>query len=208
MELEYENVILAGDSVCQVVRIGPKVWVGTMPVTQRTWSAVAGTSPSHFSGPDLPVESVSWLDAVRFCELATKTARMAGSSINGVIRLPFDSERAVYAADPVLKSDAFINDSERGRFSARHRAHCDEIGWFRANSGGRTHAVGEKPRNSHGVFDAYGNVWEWLCEVTGDFRTYLGGSWRSRYGDALLRCYTYSGYKSDDIGFRFAVEFR
>lgn len=36
-------------------------------VTQEEYESVSGRNPSNFSGEDLPVENVSWLDAVAYC---------------------------------------------------------------------------------------------------------------------------------------------
>ncbi len=42
-------------------------YMGKYEVTQAEWQEVMGTNPSHFKGDSLPVESVSWFDAVEYC---------------------------------------------------------------------------------------------------------------------------------------------
>ena len=50
------------------VKITRPFFLGTHPVTQGQYKAIMGSNPSHFKGSDdLPVETVSWLDALNFC---------------------------------------------------------------------------------------------------------------------------------------------
>jgi len=42
-------------------------YIGRDLVTQREWKEVMPTNPSHFQGDNLPVESISWYDAVEYC---------------------------------------------------------------------------------------------------------------------------------------------
>ena len=53
------------------VKVSP-FFIGQYPVTQAQWKAVMGDNPSRFKGDDLPVEMVSWDDAVKFCEAISK----------------------------------------------------------------------------------------------------------------------------------------
>ena len=53
-------------------------------VTQKEWREVMGSNPSYFKGDDRPVESVSWFDAVKYCNaLSKKEGRTPVYRING-----------------------------------------------------------------------------------------------------------------------------
>ena len=85
------------------MRISKPFYLGIHEVTQDHYRAVMGYNPSHFKGSDdLPVESVSWLDAVEFCnklserEKRTPFYRIDGTEVTLVggegYRLPTEAE--------------------------------------------------------------------------------------------------------------------
>ena len=85
------------------VKITRPFFLGTHPVTQGQYQAIMGSNPSHFKGSDnLPVETVSWLDAVNFCnKMSEKDKRTPFYRINGTdvadvggngYRLPSEAE--------------------------------------------------------------------------------------------------------------------
>jgi formylglycine-generating enzyme required for sulfatase activity len=115
--------------------------MGKYPVTQAEWQAVMGDNPSFFKtcGGNCPVEQVSWNDAQAF-----------------VTRLNQLNDGFRYR----LPSEAEWEYAYRGGTKTLDYAQGD-IGWDSRNSGGKTHAVGEKPANPFGLFDMGGHVEEW-----------------------------------------------
>jgi Sulfatase-modifying factor enzyme 1 len=52
-------------------------YIGANEVTQAQYKAVMGTNPSYFNGDDLPVEQVSWYDAVAYSDVVPRLASEA-----------------------------------------------------------------------------------------------------------------------------------
>ena len=118
------------------------------PVTQGQWKALmGGSNPSHFQGDDLPVETVTWQEAVEFCE---RLSRKEGKHY----RLPTESEWE-YACRAGTTGAFGAGDGE---------ASLDQVGWYAKNSGDQTHAVGQKKPNAWGLFDMQGNVCQWCSD--------------------------------------------
>ncbi|MCY2994967.1 MAG: bifunctional serine/threonine-protein kinase/formylglycine-generating enzyme family protein [Planctomycetota bacterium] len=152
------------------------IYLGIHEVTQAQYEKVMGKNPSHFAatgpGKDAvagvdtsthPVEMVNWNDAVEFCAKLSAKEKLkpfkfelrAGETVRSEgtgYRLPTEAEWE-FACRAGTTTKYWIGDTERD---------LRQAGWFNANSGGRTHAVGELKANPFGLFDIHGNVWEWL----------------------------------------------
>jgi formylglycine-generating enzyme required for sulfatase activity/N-acetylneuraminic acid mutarotase len=127
------------------VRITKPFRIGVTEVTQAQWEAVMGVNRSNFRGADLPVEKISWREAVEFCErLSRKEAR--------TYRLPTEAEWE-YACQA----------GATGPFAGTGR--LDDMAWYDGNSGGTTHPIGTKQPNAWGLYDTHGNVAEWCSDI-------------------------------------------
>jgi formylglycine-generating enzyme required for sulfatase activity len=119
-----------------------KFYMSKYEITQAQYRAVMGSNPATFKGDDLPVDSVSWNDAVEYC-------RKLSATTGHHYRLPTEAEWE-YAA--------------RAGTSGPSTTNVDAVGWCGGNSGHRSHAVGLKQANGFGLYDMYGNLWEW-CQT-------------------------------------------
>jgi formylglycine-generating enzyme required for sulfatase activity len=127
--------------------------IGRYLVMQSEWEALMGDNPGDFHGdPDLPVETVSWEDAMSF------VARLNSLTDVGY-RLPTEAEWE-FAACGGCFSKGF-------RFSG-----CDdpdEVTWTIGNSVGRPHPFGRLKPNELGLHDMSGNIWEWCLDPWRDY---------------------------------------
>ncbi len=191
------------------VTITKPYWLGKTEVTQGEWEAVMGSNPSEFKGANLPLETVSWTEAMEFCRKLT--AREGAAE-----RLP---EGYVYT----LPTEAQWEYACRAGITGDHAGELDAMGWYTQNSGNMTNPVGTKRANAWGLHDMHGNVFEWCADW---FASYAGGSVRDPQGpssgsDRVCRgggwrvsadlCrsadrdYEGSGNRGDGLGFRLAL---
>ena len=200
------------DEVPHRVTLTKEFYIGRTEVTQAQWKAVMRTNPSFFKGDDLPVEQVSWNNAMAFCE---KLNSMGKAPRGWKFSLPTETQWE-YAARGGKKSKEY-------KYSGSNDV--GEMAWYDDNSRSKTHPVGRKKANELGLYDMSGNVWEWClddwnadssqqrAEFTrdnnqrGSGRAIRGGSWGS---NAWLcrsagRNGSDPGYRKGDLGFRVAL---
>ena len=197
--------------------------VGVTPVTQALYTAVTGRNPSRFAAvQSRPVETVSWFDAVQFCNALSilcglDAAYQIGDGDEPSVRCDFT--RPGFR----LPTEAEWEYAARGGQAHVYAGSDDPaaVAWLDRNSGERTHPVGQKAANGYGLYDMSGNVWEWVWDWYGEYsgastdpqgpasgsgRVGRGGSWG--YSAVGLRvAFRFDdppAYRLGNLGFRLA----
>ncbi|MBF0102548.1 MAG: formylglycine-generating enzyme family protein [Desulfobacterales bacterium] len=135
-------------------------YMGKYPVTQKQWQAVMGNNPSCFKGDKLPVENVSWIDAMQFCKkLSEKTGKK--------YRLPTEAEWE-YACRSTTTTPFHFGETitpEIANYNGSYPYGNSVSGNYRE----KTVDVGTFPPNPFGLYDMHGNVCEWCLDIYTDF---------------------------------------
>jgi formylglycine-generating enzyme len=183
--------------------------IAALPVTQELYADVTGNWPSEARGDRLPVESVSWWDAIAFCNALSRR-----EGLTPAYRV--DAENEDVAWDPTadgyrLPTEAEWEHACRAGTTGPRYGELDEIAWYRGNSDERIHDAGGKRPNNWGLFDMLGNAWNWCwdvydAEVYGTYRVLRGGGWFDEHWScrASVRRRSHPTLKLDDVGFRVA----
>ena len=143
-------------------------YIDRFPVVQRDFEKLLGHNPSNRKAADGPVEQLRWRESIEFCnksseldglvpvyDLQTEAADFAAEGY----RLPTEAEWEYAARAGTTTRYFFGNDDSR----------LDLYAWYRRNSRGQSHPVGEKLPNPWGLEDVLGNVWEWCNDWYGAY---------------------------------------
>lgn len=166
-------------------------YVSKFEITQAEYQAIMGENPSTFTGDDFPVESISWMDAVQYCNVRstqeglTPAYTVDGQSVswdrsaNGY-RLPTEAEWE-YACragtDTPFNTETSISADEANYLG--HYPYLIENNYFSQGNletkpgvyRQTTVPVGSFDPNALGLYDMHGNVGEWVWDWYGSYET-------------------------------------
>jgi formylglycine-generating enzyme required for sulfatase activity len=188
-------------------------YIDKYEVTQAEYERVMGANPSRWKGPKNPVEQIRWTNAVKYCNARSRLEGLQPAydpetwecdfQASGY-RLPTEAEWE-YAARAGTTTEYFFGDAP---------VQLKDYAWFKENCTRRPRPVGSRKPNAWGLYDVYGNVWEWCNDfyaedyyqqsperdprgpAEGENRVVRGGCWNSRPDEcrSAYRNYEDPGY--------------
>lgn len=168
-------------------------------VTFKDWNVLTGGKTGSAKDKN-PVCKINWYEAIAYCNLLSSKEKLqpyynvSSSSIsirknaNGY-RLPTEVEWILAATNGKIN----VNLSDKN---------C----WYNGNSGGKSQPICKRAKNENGIYDMYGNVYEWCWDEKNNEKVVKGGCFKS----SLQECSAYAKKtapaktQSLKIGFRVA----
>jgi len=195
----------------------PTFFAGKYLIAQAQWQAVMGNNPSTFKGEKRPVEDVSWLNAVEFCN---KLSQKTGKKYRLLSEAEWEYACRAHTTTPFHFGETItlelVNYNGCNSWGSTPR----ESNYYTNNTD-----VGSFPPNAFGLHDMHGNVLEWCSDrwhynyngaptdgsswETGNsnYRLLRGGCWQhhAMHCRSANRIYGWAVNSCGDRGFRVAV---
>ena len=180
------------DEVQRRVSVG-SFYMSRYEVSQREYESVMGTNPSSYRGENLPVEMVSWYDAIEYCnrlsqrdgltpaytidkgrsdpnnQSSSDTLRWLviwNRNVNGY-RLPTEAEWE-YACRAGTTTPFNLGNNITTS-NANYDGHYPYNNNAKGESGRGMRPVGSFAPNAWGLYDMHGNVREWCWDWYGSY---------------------------------------
>ena len=142
---------------------GRNIFMGATEVPQLVYEKVMGKNPASHKGRQFPVESVSWYDAIEFCNSLSQMYNLRPAYfVDDKKNVTWDQEADGYRLPTEAEWEFCSKGGKDFKYSGSDD--IDEVAWYNQNSNGTSQVIATKKANDYGLYDMTGNVWEWCWD--------------------------------------------
>lgn len=204
------------------VTITKNFYVSETEITQAQYKKVMNLkNPSKVVGDDYPVEQVTWLDAIDFCNRLSKLEGLTEAYTIDGEKVTFNKYANGYRLLTEAEWEYAARAGSTGKFGNLKGSQGDinKLGWTNSNTNSLQKVKLLQP-NDFGLYDMHGNVAEWCWDyydfyeegeytdptgpTTGVERVFRGGG----YIDGPNLCTVYKRYAASPKMFQYYLGFR
>lgn len=196
-------------------------YMGVCEITQHQWHQLMQSNPSGFLGDTLPVENISWFDAVEYCNKRSVAEGLKPVYIHDGFDIRWNRELDGYRLPTEAEWEYACRAGTTSTYYSGSSLSTERANFNRSKR--KTMPVGSYLPNTWGLRDMYGNVWEWCWDwydlykthdqkanidpegpSSGDRKIWRGGSWGStaQVMRSAFRGYSLPTLRFNYLGFR------
>jgi formylglycine-generating enzyme required for sulfatase activity len=206
-------------------------YMGRTEVNQKDYKEVMGINPSSFKGDNLPVEGVTWFNAIEFCNRLSDLEGLTPAYTVKGTNVTWDRSADGYRLPTGAEWEYACRAGTQTPFSTGNNITTKQANYdgfpYNNNPKGtirdRTVEVKSFAPNAWGLYNMHGNVWEWCWDLYGEYasgdqidpvgassgseRIVRGGGWRvhAQYLRSANRYKVSPSHASNGLGFRLVL---
>jgi formylglycine-generating enzyme required for sulfatase activity len=135
-------------------------------VPQNLYQAVMGKNPSRWKGKRNSVETMTFREAVKFCDKLTGLLHESQLIADDeAIRLPTEAEWEYCCRAGTKTAYSFGDEARKEGDQNKIASILNEYGWHTGNAAGNDPEVGKLKPNAWGLYDMHGYLWEFTADA-------------------------------------------